>query len=200
MTSSHSDTAGNGGTKRAQLTYFYGRGSMVQGLFSDGTEVEKIPPNGPVLTLPVTTVQLNGRHWDAIRAMRPERFMGRRMMSYALSHLSLEIILTKSELRAELRVPITRRGTLGVPSAWFPCLIQDFSSKGFQIMSTTKFHVGDILELKCELYPERFLHCKIEVRHINDDCLGTKIVEVTEEGSKLCRQFIDEHISLKRFG
>jgi len=107
--------------------------------------------------------------------------------------------MTKSELRAVLRVPITQRGNLGVTSAWFPCLIRDFSSKGFLIKSATKFHVGDILELKSELYPERFLHCKIEVRHITDECLGTKIVEVTEEGSELCSQFIDEHISLKRF-
>ena len=104
------------------------------------------------------------------------------------------------ELRAEVRVPITHRGTIGVLSAWFPCLIQDFSSKGFQIMCTEKVQVGDILELKCELYPERFLQCRVEVRHINDDCLGTKIVEVSDAGLMLCRQFIDEHFSLKRFG
>ena len=108
--------------------------------------------------------------------------------------------MTKSELRAELRVPITHRGSLGLPSAWFPCLIQDFSSKGFQIMSTTNFFVGDVLELKCELYPGRFLQCKVEVRHVTDMCLGTKIVEIGDDGLRLCRQFIEEHVSLKRFG
>lgn len=107
--------------------------------------------------------------------------------------------MKNADLRAETRVPITRRGTLGVPGAWFPCLIQDFSSAGFLIMCTGKVRVGDILELKCELYPQRVLHCKVEVRHINDDCLGTKIVEVSDAGSMLCRQFIDEHVSLKRF-
>ncbi len=92
------------------------------------------------------------------------------------------------------------RGTLGDPSAWFPCLIQDFSSKGFQIMCATEFEIGDILELKCELYPERFLQCKVEVRHVADMCLGTKIVEISDAELTLCRQFIDEHVSLKRFG
>ena len=67
-------------------------------------------------------------------------------------------------------------------------------------MTTTDVAVGDILELKCEFYPDRFLQCKIEVRHITDMCLGTKIVEISDAGRMLCRQFIDEHVSLKRFG
>ena len=66
-------------------------------------------------------------------------------------------------------------------------------------MCSVKVEVGDILELNCELYPERSLYCKIEVRHINDDCLGTKIVEVSDAGLILCRQFIEEHVSLTRF-
>jgi hypothetical protein len=107
--------------------------------------------------------------------------------------------LRTHELREEVRVPITHKGLLGAPTASKPCLIQDFSSKGFLIMSTVKTQLGDKLELKCELYPERFLLCKVEVRHIKDDCLGTKIVEVSDAGLMLCRQFIDEHVSLKRF-
>jgi len=108
--------------------------------------------------------------------------------------------LRTQELRAEVRVPITHRGMLGFPSAWHPCLIEDFSTKGFLIVCNIKVQVGDILELKCELYPERFLQCKIEVRHIKDDCIGTKMVEVSDDGLNLCKQFIDEHVSLNRFG
>ena len=104
------------------------------------------------------------------------------------------------ERRAESRVPITHRGTLGAHSARFPCLIQDMSSKGFLIMCNEKVQVGDILELRSELAPQRFLQCNLEVRHISDDCLGTRIVEMSEAGSMLCRQFIDEHVSLSRFG
>ena len=107
--------------------------------------------------------------------------------------------MSKTELRAELRVPITHRGTLGAPSPPFPCLIQDFSSQGFLIMCAAKAQIGDILELKCELYPGRFLQCQIEVRHVNDDCIGTKIVDVSDDGLKLCRQFINDHFSLNRF-
>lgn len=108
--------------------------------------------------------------------------------------------MSKSELRAELRVPVTTRGTLGRPGSWFPCLIQDISSTGFQIMTTSCVAVGDVLELKCELYRERFLQCKIEVRHISDMCLGTRVVEMSNTGLMLCRQFIDERVSLRRFG
>jgi len=107
--------------------------------------------------------------------------------------------LRTHELRAEVRVPITHRGWLGAPTASHPCLIQEFSSKGLLIMASVKARPGDTLELKCELYPERFLQCKVEVRHIHDDCLGTKIVEVSDAGLALCRQFIDEQVSLKRF-
>src|ERR1700720_3254790 len=107
--------------------------------------------------------------------------------------------MTTLELRAEMRVPITQRGTLLAPSAPCPCLIQEFSSKGFLIMCAAKVQVGDILDLKCELYPGRVLECQIEVRHINDDCIGTKVLNVSDAGLKLCRQFIEEHYSLNRF-
>ena len=108
--------------------------------------------------------------------------------------------MNKPDLRAELRVPITHRGALAVPGAWIPCLIQNFSSIGFLIMCNKKFSVGEVLELRCELYPARFLQCKIEVRHITYMCIGTKIVEINDDGLTLCRQFLDEHYSLSRFG
>ena len=109
--------------------------------------------------------------------------------------------MTKADLRAEMRVPVTHRGTLGIPpDTWFPCLIQDISSTGFQIMTTSNVAVGDVLELRCELYPESLLQCKIEVRHITEMCLGTKVVEMSNTGLMLCRRFIEEHVSLKRFG
>jgi len=108
--------------------------------------------------------------------------------------------MKKPDLRAELRAPITHRGTLVVPGAWIPCLIQNFSSKGFLIMCNKEPSVGEVLGLKCELYPERFLQCKVEVRHITDMCLGTKIIEINDDGLTLCRQFLDEYYSLSRFG
>ena len=103
--------------------------------------------------------------------------------------------MKKSDLRAEPRIPHARRGTLTVAGASIPCLIQDFSTKGFLIMCTRQFSVGDVLELRSELYPEKVLQCKIEIRHISDNCLGTLIVEISDSSLKLCRQFIEEHYS-----
>ena len=109
--------------------------------------------------------------------------------------------MKKSELRTEPRVAHARRGTLDVEGALIPCLIQDFNTKGFLIMCTRPFSVGDILELKTELYPEKVLQCKIEIRHITDNCLGTLIVEISDSALKLCRQFLDEQYSDRlRFG
>jgi hypothetical protein len=31
-------------------------------------------------------------------------------------------------------------------------------------------------------------------------CIGTKILEINDDGLTLCRQFLDEHYSLSRFG
>jgi len=110
--------------------------------------------------------------------------------------------MTKSNLRGEPRLPHARRATLtfnGVSSAG---LIQDVSMKGFLIMSTKKFDVGDVLDLRSELYKGQFLECRIEVRHVMpDDCMGTRIVEISEPAERLCRQFIEEHYADKyKFG
>jgi len=107
--------------------------------------------------------------------------------------------MKKPDLRAELRVAITHRGLLSVPGSWIPCLIQDLSSKGFLILCNKQFPIGEILELKCELYPDKVLQCKIEVRHLTDMCLGTKIIEIDAGGLRLCRQYLDEHYSLNKF-
>jgi hypothetical protein len=97
--------------------------------------------------------------------------------------------------RSELRISMSRRATLHYNGNTVPCLIEDFSSAGFFIVCTKKLVVGQVLELKCELYPDRHLQCKIEIRHINDTCLGTKIVEISEAGKSLCAQFLEEHYS-----
>ena len=42
----------------------------------------------------------------------------------------------KKEMRSEPRLPERRRGTLIVDGITSPCLFQDFSTKGFLLMST----------------------------------------------------------------
>ena len=74
-----------------------------------------------------------------------------------------------------------------------PCLLQNFSSKGFFIISNQQFAVGQFLDLKCELYPGKFVHCRVEVKHIAETCVGTKILSISEEGRALLQQFLQEY-------
>ena len=109
--------------------------------------------------------------------------------------------MKNSNLRAEARIAKGRKGTLTLGGAPVPCLIQDFSTKGFLIMCSKPFAAGEVLELKSELYPGIVLTCKIEVRHVTDMCLGTRIVEISDPALRLCRQFIEEHYSERlKFG
>jgi hypothetical protein len=109
--------------------------------------------------------------------------------------------MTKAELRKEPRIPRGRKGTLIIAGMSVSCVVQDLSTKGFLIMCTRPFPVGTELELKSELYPERFMTCKIRVRHVSDMCLGTEIVEMSESSLRLCREFIEEHYSERpKFG
>lgn len=109
--------------------------------------------------------------------------------------------MTKAELRKEPRIPRARKATLTLAGTSVPCVMQDLSMKGFLIMCTRPVAVGAELELKCELYPERFMTCKIHVRHVSDMCLGTEIMEISESSARLCREFIEEHYSERlKFG
>ena len=82
--------------------------------------------------------------------------------------------MKKPDPRAELRIPITHRGAVAVLGAWVSCLIENVSSTGFLIVCNKKFSVGEVLELRCAIYSETFLQCKVEIRHITDMCMGTK--------------------------
>jgi hypothetical protein len=101
-------------------------------------------------------------------------------------------LMKKAELRSEARLRQTRKGTVVVAGATSPCLIQDMSTKGFLLMSTQDFSIGEVLELSTELYPGQVLKCKVEVRRRDEDCYGTMIVEISEASARLCRQFVEE--------
>lgn len=109
--------------------------------------------------------------------------------------------MKKAELRKEPRIPRARKGTLVLAGLSVPCVVQDLSMKGFLIMCTKPFPVGAELELKSELYPDRFMTCKIRVRHVSDMCLGTEIIEISERSKRLCQEYIEEHYSERlKFG
>ncbi len=75
---------------------------------------------------------------------------------------------------------------------WFPCLIVDMSESGILILSNREFPVGQVLEFRCEPFPGKLLKCKLEVIHVNDTGLGTKIVEIDERGINLCQVFLED--------
>lgn len=110
------------------------------------------------------------------------------------------------ELRAEARIPVKEKASLrgGVLVAaataedgWFPCVVQDMSDTGFLILSSKEVAVGQILEFRCQLFPEKTLNCKIQVRHVSSNGMGTKVVEIDSRGSRLVELYLEEQYSLR---
>jgi len=81
--------------------------------------------------------------------------------------------------------------------AWFPCMVLDMSDNGFSIICTKELSVGQVLQFRCELYPGKYLDCKIEIRHVTEEGMGTKIVEIDEKGMNLCQSYLQEQYSDK---
>jgi hypothetical protein len=99
--------------------------------------------------------------------------------------------MTQPELRTEPRVPVSYRGTLTLGETSTPCQIQNMCSRGFLIKYTQGLPVGHVLRLKCEL-PAKSIECKVQVRHVNADCLGARVIEISDEGKIVCQQFLAE--------
>ncbi len=106
------------------------------------------------------------------------------------------------ELRAEARIAVRERGSLkgealNTGDAWFPCIVQDMSDSGFLILCGKDLSVGQDLDFRCELFPEKTLNCKIEVRHISPSGMGTRITEIDSRGTGLIQLYLQEQYSLK---
>lgn len=92
---------------------------------------------------------------------------------------------------------LSHRAHLRSGATTSPCLLQDVSTNGFFILTNEKYSVGQVLELTCELYSEQVLHCDIEVRHVSDTCIGTKITEISPAAAALLDRFLQERYSLQ---
>lgn len=99
------------------------------------------------------------------------------------------------ELRAEARVSVRQKGALNAGKDWFPCLVQDMTGIGFQLMCGRELAVGQVLEFRCELFPDKVLTCKLEVVHLTDGGVGTKIIDIEPRGANLCQLFLQEQYS-----
>ena len=111
------------------------------------------------------------------------------------------------ELRAEARIAVKEKGSvkgdaltaasLSSGEDWFPCVVQNMSDSGFLILCSKEISVGQVLEFRCQLFPENTLNCKIEVRHVSPHGTGTKVVEIGDRGANLIKLYLEEQYSLK---
>jgi hypothetical protein len=106
------------------------------------------------------------------------------------------------ELRAEARIAVKERGSLkdgsvSIGEEWFPCMVQEMSDSGFLILCSKDLSVGQVLEFRCQLFPEKTLTCKVQVRHVSPHGMGTKVVEIDNRGSSLVKLYLEEQYSLK---
>jgi len=57
--------------------------------------------------------------------------------------------------------------------------------------------VSKVLDFRCQLYTEKSLNCKIEVRNISPSGMGTKVTEIDPRGTSLIQLYLQEQYSLK---
>jgi len=104
--------------------------------------------------------------------------------------------MQESEKREEQRVAVGFPGTLIDGQTAAPCVVQNMCSRGFLIKYSKELPVGpvgQILRLKCELYPEQSVECTVQVRHVNADCLGARVIEIGDASRLLCQRYLEEH-------
>lgn len=99
---------------------------------------------------------------------------------------------SRIEQRAEERIQVSCRGTLALDGHKAPCEIQNMCTRGFLIRADKSLPVGGTLELSCDLDATRSIHCTVQVRHVNRQCLGAKVIDITDEEQRICHEFIAE--------
>ncbi len=97
------------------------------------------------------------------------------------------------ESRRDPRFPISRRGELSYKGSRFPCLIQDISFRGLLVICARYPVAGPELGLTFELESQKMYRCKIIIRHVDNGCLGSEIIEVGQHEDKIYQQFIQKH-------
>lgn len=97
--------------------------------------------------------------------------------------------MTRPDLRAEPRIAVSCNGTLTLGERTSPCEIQNMCSRGFLIRAQKELPLGQELRLCCDL-GVRTICCKVQVRHVNRECLGAKVIEIGEDEALACQQFL----------
>jgi hypothetical protein len=60
------------------------------------------------------------------------------------------------------------------------------------MVCTRPLPVGTTLDFRCELYPDKFLDCKVEVMHVESEGMGTMITEIDDKTSSLYQTYLEE--------
>jgi hypothetical protein len=109
-----------------------------------------------------------------------------------------EVPLMRREMRAEGRIAVSQIGSLKVGDAsWLPCMVMEMSDHGLSISCVKTLSVGQPLLFRCQLYPEKNLVCKLEVKHATETRMGTKIVGIDKRGVGLLQSYLQERYSEK---
>lgn len=100
--------------------------------------------------------------------------------------------MTGPEQRVEPRIAVNFRGTLTQDGTTTSCVIQNMCSRGFLIQAHRTLPVGHCLKLTCELYPDCNVECTVQVRHVNRECLGARVIEFSGDSQRVCRSYLEE--------
>jgi len=65
-------------------------------------------------------------------------------------------------------------------------------SRGFLIKHSKELPVGQVLRLQCELYPGQIVDCNVQVRHVNAQSLGARVIEMSDDAKIICQRFLEE--------
>ena len=98
--------------------------------------------------------------------------------------------MSKTDLRAEPRVPVSFQGTLRHGERVAQCFVQNMCSRGFLIRAAQDLPVGHVIELTCHFPPD--VACIVQVRHVNRDVLGARVTEVSAEAEAFFRRYLEE--------
>jgi len=101
------------------------------------------------------------------------------------------------ELRASLRIAVTRRGALEAGETHFPCIIQDMCDEGLLFICTRDLEIGQLLDFRCELYPDQPFECKLEVVHITNGGVGARIIGLDNKTRAFFQSFLEERATEK---
>ena len=104
----------------------------------------------------------------------------------------MRAMIERPNLRAEPRIAVSCRGTLSLGDRTVPCDIQNMCTRGFLIRANKELPVGQSVKLCCDLDASRHICCLVQVRHVNRNCLGAKIIEITDDERVVCLRYLEE--------